>query len=124
MRVLSIVAVTALLCGCGANYAGSVSTGGFAPVAPVVPIVPIVPAAQGAAVVAAPAGLYASVTVSGSAASFLYWFAGAGILGAMVLDDLGHPGPFVSRMREDRTVVEVDCSRALPDGIVGNIRCK
>jgi hypothetical protein len=118
MRLLAIAALAALLPGCGANYVGSVSTGGAAHVAP------IVPAAQGSAVVAGPAGLYASVSLGGSAASVVYWFAGAGILGAMLLDDLGHPGPFASRMREDRTVVEVDCTRALPEGIVGNIRCK
>lgn len=118
MRILAITAVAAALSGCGANYVGSLSTGGLAPAAP------IVPAAQGAAVVAGPAGLYASFVITGTAAEVLYWMTGAGIYGAMLLDDREHPGPFVSRMREDRTVVEVDCTRALPEGIVGNIKCK
>jgi hypothetical protein len=118
MRIAGILTIAAALSGCGANYVGSMSTGGLAPVAP------IVPAAQGATVVTGPAGLYASFVITGTAAEVLYWMTGAGIYGAMLLDDFRHPGPFVSRMREDRTVVEVDCTRALPEGIVGNIKCK
>jgi hypothetical protein len=121
MRLLIILAVAVALPGCGANWVGHVSTGGPAAVAPVAPIAP---AAQGAAVVSGPQGLYASVSIGGAAANFLYWFTGAGIYAAMLADDFRHGGPFLPGMRADRTVVEVDCTRALPPDFVGNLRCK
>lgn len=117
MRLLVILAAAAGLCGCGANYVGHVSTGGAA-------IAPPVVTPAGATVVSGPSGLYASVTVSGSAANFLYWFTGAGIYGAMLLDDLNHPGPFFPRMKEDRTIAEVDCTKPIPPETLGNIRCR
>jgi hypothetical protein len=118
MRLLLILAAAAGLSGCGANYVGRLSTGGAA-LAP-----PVVTPAQGGTVVSGPSGLYASVTVSGSVANFLYWFTGAGIYGAMLLDDLGRAGPYFPAMKEDRTIAEVDCSKPIPPDTLGNIRCR
>jgi hypothetical protein len=112
MRLPLLLLSAAVLAGCGTQYKGFVSTG-----APVL-------AGEGTTIVAGPAGLYASVSITGTAGEVLYWMTGLGIYGAMLMDDYRYGGPFLPPMKADRTVAEIDCTKPPPADLVGNIKCK
>jgi hypothetical protein len=132
MRTRSSTALAALLAaalalpGCGSTqWAGSASVGGST----AVPVAPIAPAAAagGTTVVTGPQGGYVSVNISGGVANFLYWMTGVGIYAAMLMDEHQHNGGgslLPLPMREDRMVAEVDCTRPIPEELIGNIKCK
>ncbi len=132
MRSRSSAALVALLAaalalpGCGSTqWAGSASVGGST----AVPVAPIAPAAAagGTTVVTGPQGGYVSVNVSGSVANFLYWMTGVGIYAAMLMDEQQYNGGgsfFPLPMREDRKVAEVDCTKPIPEELIGNIKCR
>lgn len=111
-RTTAAVVAALLLGGCGSEYVVRASTGG--------PIVAPPPNS----IVTGPEGLYVSIGLGAAAANALAWLTGAAIYGAMLMDERGHPGLIPAPMREDRTIVEVDCTQALPPDIVGNIRCR
>jgi hypothetical protein len=113
-RVLLAVVVSLALAGCGSNYAVRASTGGQM----------IVPAAAGSTVTTGPAGLYVSIGIGAFAGEVLAWMTGLAIYGAMLADEQRFTAPVGAPMREDRTVVEVDCTKPLPADLVGNLKCK
>jgi hypothetical protein len=109
------LAAAVVLAGCGSTqWAGAMSTG-----------TPVAPPGGGTTVITGPAGGYASVTITGTAANVVYWMTGVGIYAAMLMDERQHNGPlFPAPMREDRKVEEVDCTRPVPEELIGNLRCK
>lgn len=109
-RMILVMAIA--LAGCGSEYVVRASTGG--PIA----------AGSGTSITTGPEGLYVAIGLSAAAAEALAWLTGAAIYGAMLMDERGHPGLRPMPMREDRTIVEVDCTQPLPADIVGNIRCR
>jgi hypothetical protein len=125
--VAVLVAAALALAGCGSTqWAGSASVGGSTAV-PVAPIAPAAAAAGGTTVVTGPQGGYVSINVSGSVANFIYWMTGVGIYAAMLMDEHQYNGGaplFPLPMREDRKVAEVDCTKPIPEELIGNIRCR
>jgi hypothetical protein len=120
--VLPILLLAAALTGCSSQYVVRASSGGQL----------AVPAASGGSIASGPTGLYVSIGIGTAAAEVLAWMTGVAIYAAMLADErgaAGHAGgpvlaPWSAPMREDRIVVEADCTRALPEGITGNLRCK
>ena len=123
-----LLAAAMVLAGCGSTqWAGSASVGGSV-TAPVAPIAPAAAAAGGGTtIITGPQGGYVSVNVSGSVANFVYWMTGVGIYAAMLLDEHQYNGgaPLLPlQMRENRTVEEVDCTKPIPEELIGNIKCR
>ena len=117
MRTSFLVALAAavVLPGCGSTqWSGAMSTG-----------TPAAVAGGGTTIITGPQGGYASVTITGTAANVVYWMTGVGIYAAMLMDDRQHNGPFFPLpMKEDRTVEEVDCTKPIPEELIGNLKCR